>query len=116
MQANLEVRRGNTAAALAVYDRAFRPLWPEAMRSSYFELLGQQGQLREFAGRARTALSANATDLDATARLFHYFRSQNNIPAARLALLEYRIAKESTGRPWTADELETAAQLFEWLP
>ncbi len=86
------------------------------MRDSYFKLLEQEGQLREFAGRARTALAANAADLDATARLFHYFRSQNNIPAARRALLEYRIAKESGGQPWTADELETLAQLFERLP
>ena len=116
MRADLEMSRGNVAAALAAYDRAFRPLWPEEMRASYFKLLGEQGQLREFAGRARTALAANATDLDATARLFHYFRSQNNVPAARRALLEYRIAKESSGRQWTADELGTAAQLFEWLP
>ena len=46
----------------------------------------------------------------------HYFRSQNNIPAARRALLEYRIAKESGGQTWSADELETLAQLFERLP
>jgi tetratricopeptide (TPR) repeat protein len=116
MRADLEVRRGNTIAALAIYDRAFQPLWPEGMRSGYFKLLEQAGQLREFAGRARTALAANPTDLDATARRFHYFRSQNNIPAARRALLEYRIAKESGGQPWTADQLQTLAQLFEWLP
>ena len=30
-------------------------------------------------------------------------------------LLEYRIAKESHGRQWTANELEVAAQLFERL-
>jgi hypothetical protein len=86
------------------------------MRASYFKLLEEQGQLREFAGRARTALASNPADLDATARLFHYFRAQNNIPAARRALLEYRIAKESGRQPWTADELQTLAQLFEWLP
>ena len=74
---------------------AFQPLWPEEMRASYFKLLEEQGQLREFTGKARTALASNPTDLDATARLFHYFRAQNNIPAARRVLLEYRIAKES---------------------
>lgn len=120
MRADLEVRRGRPEAALAIYDRAFQPLWPDEMRASYFKLLENQGQLREFAGRARTALTSNPTDLNATARLFHYFRQQNNIPAARRVLLEYRMAKESGqpsgAQPWTADELQTAAQLFEWLP
>ena len=116
MRADLEIRRGSPGAALAIYDRAFQPLWPDEMRASYFKLLQEQGQLREFAGRARTALASNPANLDATARLFHYFRSQNNIPAARRALLEYRIAKESGAQPWTAAELQTMAQLFEWLP
>ena len=116
MRADLEMRRSRADAALALYDRAFQPLWPEEMRAGYFKMLEQQGQLREFSGRARTALASNPTDLDATARLFHYFRSQNNTPAARRQLLEYRIAKESSRQPWTPDELQTLAQLFEWLP
>lgn len=116
MRADLEIRRGSASAALALYDRAFQPLWPEEMRASYFKLLEQEGHLREFVGRARTALAANPADLDATARLFHYFRAQNNNPAARRALLEYRVAKESGRQPWATDELQTLAQLFEWLP
>ena len=116
MRAALEMQRGAPAAALAIYDRAFQPLWPDEMRAAYFKLLAEQGQLREFTGRARTALAANPADLNATARLFHYFRSQNNVPAARRVLLEYRIAKEGSGQPWTPEELQTAAQLFEWLP
>jgi cellulose synthase operon protein C len=116
MRADLELRRGRADAALALYDRAFQPLWPEEMRAAYFKMLEQQGQLREFSGRARTALASNPTDLDATARLFHYFRSQNNIPAARRQLLEYRFTKEASRQPWTPDELQTLAQLFEWLP
>ncbi len=121
MRADLEVRRGSPAAALSLYDRAFQPLWPEELTAAYFKLLEEEGQLREFAGRARTALESNPADLDATARLFRYFRAQNNSPAARRVLLEYRIAKESGGQPgspsgWTADELLTLAQLFEWLP
>ena len=116
MRADLEIRRGAPDTALGIYDRAFQPLWPDEMTSSYFKLLEQQGQLRDFAGRARTVLASSPTDLNATARLFHYFRSQNNAPAARRALLEYRIAKESGRVPWTADELQTVAQLFERLP
>jgi len=116
MLANLEMSRGSADAALLVYDRAFEPLWPDEMLASYFKLLEQQGQLRDFAGRARTALASNPSDLNATARLFHYFKSQNNIPAARRALLGYRIAKESGQQPWTAGELLTTAQLFERIP
>lgn len=116
MRADLEVRRGAINAAIAVYDRAFQPLWPEALSASYFKLLADQEQLRDFVARARTALASNPADLNATARLFAYFRSQNNLPAARRVLLEYRIAKESGRQPWTADELETLAQFFERLP
>ena len=116
MRADLELSRGDPHAALALYDRAFQPLWPEDMRAAYFKLLQEQGQLREFAGRARTALAVNPADLDAAARLFRYFRSQNNMAAARRTLLEYRIAKESGRQPWTAGELQTAARLFESLP
>ena len=116
MRAALEIHRGSPDAALAIYDAAFQPLWPDEMRAAYFKLLEEQGQLRQFTGKARTALASNHTDLDATARLFHYFRAQNNVPAARRTLLEYRIAKESGRKPWTPEELVTLAQLFEWLP
>ena len=116
MRADLEMRRENSDAALAIYDRAFQPLWPDEMRAAYFKLLGDEGRLRDFAGRTRTALAANPADLDATARLFHYFRSQNNAAAARRVLLEYRIAKDSGRQPWTPGELQTLAALFEMLP
>lgn len=116
LRAGLELRHRSPAAALAVYDRAFRPLWPDDIRTSYFKLMEEEGALRDFAGRARAALASNPADLDATARLFHHFRSQNNFAASRRVLLQYRMAKESGRLPWTAAELETAAQLFERLP
>jgi Tfp pilus assembly protein PilF len=116
MRADLELRRGSPDAALALYDRAIQPLWPDEIWAVYFKLLEEQGRLRKFAGRARTALAANPAELDATARLFHYFRAQNNVPAARRVLLEYRIATESGGRAWTGEELETLAKLFESVP
>jgi hypothetical protein len=112
MRADLELSRGSVDAALAIYDKAFQPEWPDDMYKSYFKLLGDHGQLREFTGRARKALEANPADLDATGRLFHYYQSQNNAAAARRVLLEYRIAKESGNQPWSADELLTLAQLF----
>ena len=114
-RADLEVQRGAPDAAISVYDKAFQPLWSDEMTKSYFGLLEQEGRLREFVGRARSALEANSTDLNATARLFHYFRSQNNHAGARRALLEYRLAKESRKLAWTADELETLARIVRAL-
>src|SRR5262249_45827205 len=72
MRAQLAIYRNDPAAALAIYDAAFQPLWPGDMQASYFKLLQDQGHLRDFTAKARTALAANPTDLDATARLFHY--------------------------------------------
>ena len=115
-RAALAQSRDSADAAIRVYDAALQPLWPDEMSAAYFDLLRQQERLREFAGRARAALAANRADLNAAARLFHYFHAQQNAAAARRVLLEYRLAKESGKQPWTADELLTAAQLFERCP
>jgi cellulose synthase operon protein C len=115
-RAELQLDRGNTDAAVRIYDAAFQPAWPDDMTKSWFDLLEQQQRLREFVGRARAALQTNPADLNATARLFHYFRSQNNAAAAGRSLIEYRLAKESGKQPWTADELLNTALLFERLP
>ncbi len=115
-RAELELDRGNADAATRIYDSAFQPLWPDDMTKSWFQLLDEQHRLRDFVGRARAALQTDPADLNATARLFHYFLSQNNAPAARRALLDFRLAKESGSHPWTPDELLITAQLFERLP
>ncbi len=115
-RAELELDRGNADAAIRVYDDAFQPLWPDDMMKSWFQLLDEQHRLRDFVGRARAALQTNPADLNATARLFHYYRSQNNAAAARRALVEHRLAKESGSHPWTPNELLITAQLFERLP
>ncbi len=112
-RAELETSRGDPEAALRIYAAAFQPAWPDEMAKGWFQLLEREQKLREFAGRARAALRANPADLKAAASLFHYFRFQNNEPAARRVLVEYRLAKESGQHPWTSDELLNTAQLFE---
>jgi len=116
MRASLSAMRGDASGAIAIYDAAFQPLWPEEMTGGYFKLLQEQGQLREFSGRARAALAVNPADLNAAARLFHYYRFQSNPAAARRTLLEFRNARESAREAWKAGELQTLAQLFERLP
>ena len=56
-QALLEFRRGNIDAALNVYDRAFKPLWPAELIQSYFALLEQTHRQRAFVAAAREQLT-----------------------------------------------------------
>lgn len=112
-QATLEYRRGSEAQALALYNRAFQPLWPKTLVDDYFKLLGQTHHLRDFLASARAAVRANPDDLNAAVRLFYYYGQQRDFSAATRPLIEFRIHKESSGSPWTARELYTLARLFE---
>ena len=56
-RAQLEFRRGNNEQSLAVYDRAFQPLWPRKLIDSYFGLLRQTESLRTFLDASRKALA-----------------------------------------------------------
>ncbi len=114
-RANIAANQSSKDAAIQVYDKAFQPLWPKSLLDGYFHLLDENGQLREFLGRARTAREKSPQDLDATGRLFAYYQHANNVSAARRTLLEYRLAKESKPGSWTPAELRTLAQLFRQL-
>jgi predicted Zn-dependent protease len=113
--ANLASLRGSTADAIKVYDDAFQPLWTSDLDKAYFELLDREGRLREYTGRVRAALLTNAADLNAAARLFHYYMYRTNAVAARRVLVELRLAKEAHKQPWTSSDLLTLAHLFERL-
>ena len=112
-RANLAAKRDSDDAAMRVYDKAFRPLWPKELQDKYFALLDKQGELRDFLAHARTARDKNPDDLDATGRLFAYYEHTNNNVAARRVLLEYRLAKEKKPDSWTPSELKTLALLFD---
>jgi len=105
-RANLAAHRDSDEAAMRVYDKAFRPLWPKELLDAYFALLDKNQDLRDFLARARTAREKNPGDLDATARLFAYYRHTNNPIEARRVLLEYRLAKEAKPGSWMPDELK----------
>jgi predicted Zn-dependent protease len=112
-KASIEVARGAPDQAIAIYDHAFQPLWPDDVMADYFKLLEGQGKLREFLGRSRAALAASPENLDAATRLFAYYQHQQNQAAAGRVLVEFRLNKESHHLVWTAAELSTLAQLFE---
>jgi tetratricopeptide (TPR) repeat protein len=108
-QAQIEAARGSAQSALALYDRAFQPLWPPELVKSYFELLTRSGALRRYLESARSALAANPGDLSAAARVFYYWQQEGNLAAAQRPLFEYEARKTA----WTADELFTLAKLYE---
>jgi hypothetical protein len=88
-------------------------LWPQTLVKSYFEMLRANNALRTYLEQARSGASANPTDVQYAARLFHYWQQQGNRAAAERALNEYRQRKESRQSPWTANELLVLARLFE---
>lgn len=112
-RADVELHRGNAAQALALYEREFRPLWPASLVTSYFDQLQNTGRLRTYLAESRAAVQKNPDDLRATSQLFFCLRKLGNEPAARRALVEFRLRKEARHATWTADELSTLARLFQ---
>lgn len=112
--AELVRKTGSAARALDVYERGFKPLWPDSLMKQYFDLLKQSNLLRAYLEKARAGVAANPTDLASAARIFHYWKQQGNAGAAERALAEFRQRKEGKRSAWTAEELSTLAQLYEW--
>ena len=110
-RAELAVHRGATADALAVYERAFRPLWDADLVQGYFDLLERTHGLRLFIDRARADIAARPADLTPVARVFYYYQRAGNIGAAEQALADFEGRRDSAQR--TADELFTLAHLYE---
>ncbi len=110
-RAELALRRGSAADGVAVYDRAFRPLWDADLVQNYFELLERTHGLRAFLDRARADIAAHPDDVTPVARVFYYYHRAGNIAAAELALSDFDARRENATR--SADELFTLAQLYE---
>lgn len=107
----VEYRSGSAAKAFAVYDHGFEPLWPDELIASYVELLKQTHTDRQFLKDAQERLEKNSDDLNAAARIFWLYNKEGRSDAARQALADYRQSKDSRHAAWTADELDTLAQL-----
>ena len=107
----LELAKGSPERAWAVCERSFQPLWPEQVASSCLTLLKDQGLSRKFLDQTRAQVSANPVDLNAAAKLYYYFRQQNDSASAARALVEFR--KHKQDKQWTPAEHETLAILFD---
>lgn len=111
--AELISKTTSASSALQVYDRGFQPLWPDSLMKKYFDLLKQSNSLRVYLEKARAAVTANPTDLRSAARIYHYWKQQDNLAAAERALAEYRQRKENTKSAWSPEDLLVLAQLYE---
>jgi tetratricopeptide (TPR) repeat protein len=109
-RAELALRRGTPADSLAVYDRAFRPLWDAALVQNYFDLLERTHSLRAFLDRARAEIAARPDDITPVARVFYYYQRAGNVGAAEQALADFELRRAHA--PRSADELFTLAQLY----
>jgi tetratricopeptide (TPR) repeat protein len=110
----LEFRRGNVDAALAVYDKAFQPMWPPELIQSYLSLLDQTHRQRAFVAEARTQLAAHPDGpaaLNALTRIFYYDQQAGRLQAAQQTLDAFRIAREARNGVWTPEDLSTLATL-----
>jgi tetratricopeptide (TPR) repeat protein len=110
-RADLATHRGATADALAVYDRAFRPLWPAEITRGYFDLIERNHGLRAFLDRARADIAARPDDLGPVARVFYYYQRAGNVGAAEQVLADFDARRENA--PRSAAELLTLARLYE---
>ncbi|HYR84478.1 MAG TPA: tetratricopeptide repeat protein [Terriglobia bacterium] len=106
-------KRGAAGGAIAVYDAAFDPLWPQGLLDGYFNLLAESHKLFDFYQNARRDAIARPLDLAPAARLFHYYKKQSDVSAARRELSEFRVRKEEVKASWTAAELDTLSKLFD---
>ncbi len=102
-----------TANALALFDKAYQPLWPQELVQSYLQLLNATHTQHAMLAAARAGLTKNPDDLGAVTRIFYYYQREGRMDAATNALDEYRASKESRHAAWSADELYTLATLLE---
>ncbi len=111
-RARIAAARDGAAAASALLEQAFEPLWPPQLLSTYFDQLQNADRLRARLDEARAAVAADPDDLRSRAWLFHYYRRQGD-PAAAIAELQQHLAsKEQRGAAWTPDDLAAVGELF----
>ncbi|HUI39146.1 MAG TPA: hypothetical protein VLY22_00825, partial [Candidatus Nitrosotalea sp.] len=109
----VEYRRGALPQGLAVYEKAFRPLWEPELVKSYFDLLRQTQSLRKFMDQQRAVLNANPENLRATTLAFYYYQQEGKLDAAEAEIARFRAHKESGHAEWASEELYVFARLLE---
>ena len=112
-RALVEYKQGSVEEGLAVYDRAFQPLWPPELVQNFFGLLKETRNTRKYADRWRAQLQSSPDDVNTLARLFYYYQQQGKLDVAQRTIDEYRLHKEERKAAWAGDELYILARLLE---
>ena len=102
-----------TNRALALFDRAYQPLWPDDLVATYFDLLNATHSQHAFLAAARAQLQQNPDDLIAATKIFACYRQQGRMDAAVNSLTAYNASKDARHASWTANELYTFAILLD---
>ncbi len=105
------IERG-TGAALAIYSGNFSPLWPESLRTEYFQELRAAHQLRSFLGNVQASVEADPTSLDPALRLFFYYEQEGRKDIAGQQLLMLLSRRAAQNVTWTPPELRTVGTLL----
>jgi tetratricopeptide (TPR) repeat protein len=111
--AALAYEQGSAAEALAIYEKAYQPLWPQALAESYYGLLAETHSLRHVLAAEQARFASDPNDYAAAAKVFELARLAGRNDAATRELAEYRLAKESRRLPWGGDELYTFAAMLD---
>jgi hypothetical protein len=111
--AALAYEQGSTAEALAIYEKAYQPLWPQSLIESYYSLLVETHSLRHVLAAEQARFASDPNDYAAAANVFELEQLAGRNAAATRALTEYRLAKESRKLAWSADELYTFAVMLD---
>ena len=106
-----------TQRALAMFDKAYEPLWPDDLLKTYFALLDATHTQHAMLAEARAQLLTNPDDLNAAAKLFAYYQEQaqeqGHQDAALNIIAQYAAGKDARRATWSADELYTFGTLLE---
>lgn len=109
LRADVYDKRGRRDDAVAVYDRAFDPLWPRAVVRDWYEFLRRYGRYRTYRRGLQERFRKGATDFDTAARLFNVLAYEGDLSAAAQVLTELEKRRERSG--WSRDELDRAATM-----
>lgn len=110
-EARLLRARDGDEAAIAFWDAAFDPLWPQSLINGYFALLDDAGVLRATADRIRQRAATQPGELLPAAWQFHYQQRRNDRTAAMAALSGYERSK-GRAAPWQPAELRAVGHLY----
>ncbi len=99
VRAGIERQRGSLERAIAVYDQAFRPLWPAELAKEHIGLLREARALRTYYDRVRSEAAASPLDLRPAARLFYYHQQQGDLASAGRALAAFRRRRKRAKPP-----------------